>query len=178
MGWLFGWNSRKELVDHLCQGNGVETLKRCFKGNDMWTVQRTPGGVVFACLYRMAGRAGSRDGWGYKDVDETMGPSRTDFPVAWLDLLSPIESPYAIEWRQRVRDRGERTSRLRVGTFWKFPSGGVWKIVKRRSPTSFIVENKHEGRYRASLAHFARAEQVEGFPRPETSLQLELAFTE
>ena len=74
MGWLFGWNTRKELVDHLCEGNGVKTLKRCFKGNNMWAVQQTEDGLVFAVLYLIKGRNESRDGWGYKDVDETMGP--------------------------------------------------------------------------------------------------------
>ena len=39
MGWLFGWNTRKELADHLISGNGVRTLKHCFKGNNLWAVQ-------------------------------------------------------------------------------------------------------------------------------------------
>lgn len=28
MGWLFGYYTRKELVDHLCEGNGVTTRTR------------------------------------------------------------------------------------------------------------------------------------------------------
>ena len=103
MGWLFGWNTRKELVDHLCEGNGVKTLKRCFKGNNMWAVQQTEDGLVFAVLYLIKGRNESRDGWGYKDVDETMGPYQHDFPVSWLDLLSPCDSEYAVSWRENVR---------------------------------------------------------------------------
>jgi hypothetical protein len=34
MGWLFGWNTRKDLADHLITGNGVKTIKHCFKGNN------------------------------------------------------------------------------------------------------------------------------------------------
>lgn len=72
MGWLFSsnWPTRKDLIDHLCEGNGVKTLKRCFKGNNMWAVQQTEAGITFAVLYLMQP---SKYGWGYKDIDETMG---------------------------------------------------------------------------------------------------------
>jgi hypothetical protein len=39
----------------------------------------------------------------YKYVDETMGPAEDDCPKAILDLLTPTDSEYANDWRQRVR---------------------------------------------------------------------------
>ena len=119
IGWLFGWNTRKELVDHLCEGNGVKTLKRKFVGNNMWAVQRTEDGITFACLYLIKGRNESRDGWGYKDVDETMGPYQHDFPVSWLDLLSPCDSEYTIVERRsptsfRVKNEYGDTWRMKM----------------------------------------------------------------
>lgn len=41
--------------------------------------------------------------WGYKDMDETMGPVQCAAPAAILDLLSPTTAPYALEWRKRCR---------------------------------------------------------------------------
>lgn len=41
--------------------------------------------------------------FGYKDMDETMGPYETGCPEDILDLLTPIDSAYANEWRARCR---------------------------------------------------------------------------
>jgi hypothetical protein len=61
--------------------------------------------VVFAivCLVKWAPRA--RDGYtfGYKDMDETVGPCECDCPAGILDLLTPTEYPYAIKWREKCR---------------------------------------------------------------------------
>lgn len=42
-------------------------------------------------------------GWGYKDLDETVGPVESRAPAAILDLLSPTTDNWALEWRQRCR---------------------------------------------------------------------------
>lgn len=46
-----------------------------------------------------------RDGYvfGYKDMDEAMGPHEADCPAEILDLLTPTDAPYAVEWRARCR---------------------------------------------------------------------------
>lgn len=58
---------------------------------------------VFAavCLVRYNPR--DREGYifGYKDMDETVGPNESDCPEAILDLLTPTEYPYAQAWRTR-----------------------------------------------------------------------------
>lgn len=164
MGWLFGWDTRKALVDHLCDGNGVKTLKRCFKGNNMWTVQQLPNGHVFACLYLIKGPAygnkNDRHGWGYKDVDETMGPCNLDFPVSWLDLLSPIDSEYAVEWRKKVRERADQMARLKVGTTWERGDGSTYTIVQRRSPTSLRVKDQFGDHWRMNPRVLLGAKEV------------------
>lgn len=62
--------------------------------------------TVFAavCLVRYNRRA--RDGYifGYKDMDETVGPNESDCPEVILDLLTPTEYPYAQAWRARCRE--------------------------------------------------------------------------
>lgn len=129
MGWLFGWKTRKELVDHLLTGNGGVTLKRCFKGNNLWTVQEyNPGGaphpIRFICLYLLRGNSKSRDMWGYKDVDESMGPYAHNCPVSYIDFVEAHEKAfgyepagYAREWRANVREYAARAGRkLAPGT--------------------------------------------------------------
>lgn len=49
-----------------------------------------------------------RDGsqWGYKDMDETMGPVESRAPVQILEMLSPTTNHHALEWRERCRAAG------------------------------------------------------------------------
>lgn len=139
MGWLFGWNTRKELADHLLYGNGVKTIKHCFKGNNVWAVQEytypdtdwdgaphpKAGQVTrFIGLYLIKGgdtynvKTGrrNRDGWGYKDMDESAGPCYYNCPLAYLDMV-PDPGGYATEWRQKVREyHSKRTQKLEPGT--------------------------------------------------------------
>ena len=49
------------------------------------------------------------DGWGYKDLDETMGPVASEAPAAILDRLTPTTAPHALDWRQRCRSGCART---------------------------------------------------------------------
>jgi hypothetical protein len=55
------------------------------------------------CLVRY--NPNDRDGYvfGYKDMDEGMGPFESECPVAILDLLTPTERPHALAWRARCR---------------------------------------------------------------------------
>lgn len=41
--------------------------------------------------------------FGYKDMDESMGPYQSDCPERILDLLTETDSEYANEWRARCR---------------------------------------------------------------------------
>lgn len=164
MGWLFGWSTRKELVDRLCYGNGVETLKRKFVGNNMWAVQRTKDGITFACLYLIKGPAygnkNDRHGWGYKAVDETMGPYDHNFPASWLDLLSPCDSKYAVEWRKKVRERAAEMARFKVGTTWERADGSTYTIVQRRSPTSLRVKDQFGDHWRMNPRVLLGAKEI------------------
>jgi len=128
----------------------------------MWAVQRTKEGITFACLYLIKGNPRVTDdpcNWGYKDVDETMGPCQTDFPVSWLDLLSPCDSQYAVEWRQAVRERAARMKRCTIGSKW---DNGThrYTVVKRRSPSSLIVQNEEGVHYRISPARLSTFDEV------------------
>lgn len=110
MGWLFGHYTRKSLVDHLLHGNGVKTIKHCFKGNNLWAVQegtKTDGTLIkFIALYLLRGSPKVTTdpyNWGYKDMDEGAGPYYYNCPLAYLDMV-PDPGGHATEWRKQVRE--------------------------------------------------------------------------
>jgi len=84
-----------------------------------------------------------RDGFGYKDIDETMGPCEVDCPDRIMRLLSPIEhipNPgYAADWRARVCAAKANAARTR-NTLNKMKVGHNVKLAipayfsKGRSP--------------------------------------------
>ncbi len=57
-------------------------------------------------------RNNERDGFGYKDVCESMGPHEVDCPDRIMQLLSPVEQipnpSYTAAWRQRVADNKQK----------------------------------------------------------------------
>ena len=55
------------------------------------------------CLVRYNRRDKEGYIFGYKDMDEAMGPNASDCPEAILDLLTPTNQPNAIAWRARCR---------------------------------------------------------------------------
>jgi hypothetical protein len=127
MGWLYGWNTRAELADHLINHNGVKTIKHCFKGNNLWAVQegqKHDGTTVqFIALYLIRGSNNSSDGWGYKDMGESAGPYYFSCPLAYLDMV-PDPGGYATEWREKVREHHAKASR-------KFVEGTKIKLYGR-----------------------------------------------
>ena len=60
---------------------------------------------VFALICLVAYDPLDREGYifGYKDLTEAMGPYESECPVAILDLLTPTDRPYALQWRARCR---------------------------------------------------------------------------
>lgn len=115
MGWLFmndaGANKATLVQRFRAPGywnDGAELLADRVVGNHYWAaVKRLDGehaGRVFIFLALMKS-GGPNSGWGYKDMDETIGPFYYDCPLALLNMATdPPYGPYAAEWRQGVRD--------------------------------------------------------------------------
>lgn len=57
--------------------------------------------------------------FGYKDMDETCNPGYYDCPKGILDLLSPTDNEYALEWRRLCHEK--RTNKK--PTLASFPVG-------------------------------------------------------
>lgn len=152
MGWLIGWSTRRALVEHLLKRSENERLvqepiAKFFSGNDLWTVweQRRklsaleqvamqaldnppeePGEVVnrFIVLFKLDG--GRNKDWGYKPIEECMGPCEVSCPLKFLELAPAPAGPYGEGWRERVRAywkaRAERAKQRRERR-------SAWKVV-------------------------------------------------
>lgn len=66
------------------------------------------GAYTFATVF-LTSRENGR--WGYKSMDETMGPNAAQAPVKLIDMLSPTTSEWAQNWRQKCRDNAAHASR-------------------------------------------------------------------
>ena len=139
MGWTFPYDTetKKDLIRDLKAPKATETwvfrtLKSCVRGNVMWAVQESgkPGETrKFVACYLLAKHGG--DTWGYKDMDETMGPCDINCPVSYLDLADEPTEKFAIEWRKKVREAAaiKSSRKPKVGEYWKLSNGQVHKIL-------------------------------------------------
>lgn len=115
MGWLFGWANRKALIEHLIEPQEgeerkLETLAHCCKGyTTLWVLHQVtykPTGertrFVVCYLLRRYGE------WGYKDVDESMGPNEISCPLSYIERATEPASEYSRQWRERVKQYHQR----------------------------------------------------------------------
>ena len=112
MGWLFRiGTTRKGLVEERTKGwerEGVKStcVAHCYRGNAcsgvLWTVwerigpDREPERWIGCDLLQYR----KNDGWGYKDMDESMGPYYYSCPLGYLDKVPVVTNP---GWRDCVR---------------------------------------------------------------------------
>ena len=141
MGWLFKHGqTRHDLIEELTapqkneHGRTWKTVKRAAVGNDLWAVieHAHPDGKTerFIVLFKLAK---SGDGWGYKDIEESMGPYEHDCPISFFDLapLADDDKSYARDWRERVRQaHARRNQKLTVGQTVKLTNGQTVRISK------------------------------------------------
>jgi hypothetical protein len=123
MGWTFTFlASRKSIIEECTKdwgntnedGTSFESkcLRHCTRGNVLWAVweQRTigPDGVKedrFISCHLL--QNGGEDGWGYKPMEECMGPYYYTCPLAYLEMV-PVACE---EWREGVRAYHAKRSR-------------------------------------------------------------------
>lgn len=116
MGWSFSFgDSKADVIRELSrdeayrneQGEVVrDTLARCLRGNVLWLVRRTrvdgaERGRVILCVL-LARR--KNEGWGYKDMSESMHPYHYSCPLPYLDLVPDGTPGTCSRWRAKVRE--------------------------------------------------------------------------
>jgi hypothetical protein len=107
------------------------------------------GGAVFAivCKVMWNPRSKTAEHFGYKDMDESMGPCEDNCPAHILDLLTPTDKDHALDWRLRSRANLERRARkiedgdrIKLASPLTFTDGHVgdeFIVVKRGRRLSF-----------------------------------------
>ncbi len=100
MGWYFtNGATRSELIRELTEprtDGATKCLRKYASGNTLWTVWEGPSGRWIGCDLLVK----SRDGWGHKPMEESMGPCEVSCPLAFLEDVPEVASE---DWRERVR---------------------------------------------------------------------------
>jgi hypothetical protein len=111
MGWMFLYDcpTKQDLVRYLIrpQRNDnwtKDTLRHCCRGNCLWTVEKVWNRSnnqfrTFIMLYLMEKNEGC---WGYKDMDEGMGPYYFSCPTSYFKVAGPTEDKGAQVLREKV----------------------------------------------------------------------------
>ena len=77
------------------------------------TCKSSGASLVFGVVCLLDYRPHDQYNFGWKEVEESMGPCESECPARILDLLTPTDEKFAIEWRQRCRERLEQLDRNR-----------------------------------------------------------------
>lgn len=118
--WKKGKIDRKQELDSMFTNEHYEVVKSRLVGTTYYgAIKHKDKDIVFGvvCLTKTDGYD-----FGYKDMDETMGPYAYDCPKSILDLLSPTDNEIANNWRKACRERLEKTklSDLPIGSRIRF----------------------------------------------------------
>lgn len=182
MGWLFmsrasldGHKSAKSYLDaqftyeRLQQEGstrGLKVLSSSCPGNRVYyaatqEMANGVGGEIFAivCLVRWNPRDKEGYIFGYKDMEESMGPCEDECPARILDMLSPTDNKNALDWRARCRaNNALRSRKLNDGDRIRLPEPitfvdghkGQEFIVRRRGRRIVLRDPDTGGLYRIS----------------------------
>jgi hypothetical protein len=119
MGWLStqslgGHAGPREYLDHQFTHENQELRSTVLRSSIVRRVYYAaiehvrPGSdrEVWACVCLVRHTPKARDGFvfGYKDMEESMGPYSYDCPAAILDLLTPTDNENALAWRAKCRE--------------------------------------------------------------------------
>lgn len=134
-------------------------LKRFNNATKRWEERETFAAVILTDVDNK-----SVYNFGYKMMDETVGPCDDNCPESILKLLSPTEDEYALDWRKRCMENAEKKKRrdklgkLPVGTHIRFQINGrvfiaqkypadlhcrqsSWRIAGARIPSKRIPDD-------------------------------------
>jgi hypothetical protein len=146
--------------------NGLEVLASACPGNRVYyaacqaiTAGRRAEIFAIVCLVRWNPRDKEGFVFGYKDMEDTMGPHEAECPLRILDMLSPTDNVHALEWRRRCRDSHALRNRpLHDGDHLVLPAPVTFTdghtaqafIVEKRGRAVVLRDPATHGRYRIS----------------------------
>jgi hypothetical protein len=114
---------RSALVGKRAYYAAVEQLRIATGEREVWAA---------ICLVRYNPRDAEGHIFGYKDMEESMGPYECECPESILDLLTPTDAQYAQQWRARCLE----AAAVRRGKVAK-PSPRAGQIIVFDQPLFF-----------------------------------------
>ena len=170
MGWTHCFDGRRKAdgsvdrrfeCDRLCtwrrtdeSGNVIssgEVLKSAMVGSTYYAAVKDKDGKVWAAIFKTCGQTKfDHTAWGYKDMDETMGPYEDKCPASILALLSPTGDKDALAWRERCRKNIAKAAEIRRnGPKPIYAPSGIQITVEKQS---WLITSEH---YRATTKYTA-----------------------
>lgn len=110
MGWTYGYSTRREIIDYAISPqrwgpSSSSALRWCCRGNVMYILREQKIACKPANRFIevwLLENGGERHGWGYKNMDESMGPYYNNCPLSYFEDASlPVH--YAKQWRENCR---------------------------------------------------------------------------
>ena len=104
MGTISGFYSRQDVTDHLVDlytssNWTIIDRKTTNFGRHLWMLIQPNQGSSFVCLFKLSSYGGD---WGYKSIDESMGPCYWDCPVSLIQQADSPTTATATQWRKAV----------------------------------------------------------------------------
>lgn len=161
MGWTTHIGSSKEslIKDRLSDKKSKEdeqgqyttwkTLAHSLRSNNLWyVVERTFHGNGYKRTNRfialdLIGFDPYGNGWGYKDLCESMGPVQVNCPLKFLDMV-PADDPYG--WRDGVRNWHDMSNAQRRKLKTIDPQPGEKWMLKDGLNDAYTKEKLHTAR--------------------------------
>lgn len=150
MGWTYTYRrpgeSNTEFFSKMWDGSQAELLDTAQVGFTVYGALRLPDGRVRA-LVILTRWVKDYYNFGYKDMDESMGPCDVACPERIFALLTPLDetdSKWAHEWRANVRKYHEdkrARPRLTKGTKVRFASSLIFTDGTEADTFEFIKRN-------------------------------------
>lgn len=135
---VYNWDSKDE------NGNltkKVSVLRSCVKGSHYYAavkvenfINNTEQITAVCCLTYYNPRVKKDYNFGYKSMDETMGPFMYSCPETILNLLTPTDNKCALEWREACRreiNKRKTLNKLPYGALIKFKFNGEDMILQK-----------------------------------------------
>ena len=107
--------TRKDVIAELTQGftteagTGTQAIKHCARGNILYVVHESTTATE---TYRFIGvyiLLKDREGWGYKPMEESMGPYFYSCPLGYLEIVPHNTNP---KWREGVKEYHARRRKV------------------------------------------------------------------
>ena len=151
MGTFYGFTTKKQIVEELKRDRKI--VKGKYVGNKYWFVAETtdpetekPMRYIGLLLFSR-----SEKEWGYKPMEEMMGPYHYDCPVKFLEIAGeecPSKYVWSRKWRDELVAHQERAKRvLHVGDVIKVYDKEAVVISTPEGRDGYIIESRKTGKW-------------------------------